>query len=104
MTNNLLSRRALLAGTASALVAIPRKGSAQILGIGNATEWTQLLNYATLLRQLFQQIQMARTVFSQYRQMMLDGQNLMSHPFSPIQSNLMQLFSVMNSALGASQS
>jgi P-type conjugative transfer protein TrbJ len=49
-----------------------------------ATEYTQLLNYATLLHQYAQQIQMVTNTFHQYQQMLYNAKNLTQFPLTAV--------------------
>ena len=88
-------RRGLLLGLVIAGLLFP-PGAANAGGGLFATEYTQLMNYATLIKQLQQQAQSYATLFQQYQQMVAQGQNLVQHPFTNLQNDLTQLFAIQN--------
>jgi len=88
-------RKGFVLGMAIAGLLFPT-GAAHAGGGPFATEFTQLMNYATLIKQLQQQAQMYVTLFQQYQQMIAQGRNLAQHPFTNLQNDLTQLFAVQN--------
>jgi P-type conjugative transfer protein TrbJ len=69
-----------------------------------ATEYTQLLNYATLIHQYAQQIQLVTNTLNQYRQMIYNARNLTRFPMTAAQGDLAQLFNISQGAFGVAYS
>lgn len=69
-----------------------------------ATEFTQLMNYATLIHQYAQQIQLVTNTFNQYQQMIYNARNLTRFPLTSVQNDLMQLFNISQGAFGVAYS
>jgi P-type conjugative transfer protein TrbJ len=69
-----------------------------------ATEFTQLLNYATLIRQYAQQIQMVANTFHQYQQMVYNAKNLIHFPLTAVETDLMNLFNISQGSFGVAYS
>jgi P-type conjugative transfer protein TrbJ len=69
-----------------------------------ATEYTQLLNYATLLHQYAQQIQMVANTFNQYQQMLYNAKNLTHFPMTAVQNDLTKLFNISQGSFGIAYS
>lgn len=87
-------RKAIILGVLVLAMAPPRLVQAQFLGIGNATEWTQILNNIQLIQSYYKQAQAALTQLQQYNRMVLEGKNLAQHPLTNIQSDLARLFQI----------
>jgi P-type conjugative transfer protein TrbJ len=69
-----------------------------------ATEYTQLLNYATLIHQYAQQIQMVTNTFHQYQQMLYNAKNLTSFPLTAVTGDLTKLFNISQGSFGVAYS
>jgi P-type conjugative transfer protein TrbJ len=69
-----------------------------------ATEYTQLLNYATLVHQYAQQIQMVTNTFHQYQQMLYNAKNLAQFPLTAVQTDLTKLFNISQGSFGVAYS
>ncbi len=69
-----------------------------------ATEYTQLLNYATLIHQYAQQIQMVTNTFHQYQQMVYNAQNLTHFPMTSVMTDLTKLFNISQGSFGVAYS
>jgi P-type conjugative transfer protein TrbJ len=69
-----------------------------------ATELTQLLNYATLLKQLVQQIQSYQVQFQHLQQSLIDGQLLTQFQFTPVQTDLVNLSQAVQNSFGQAYS
>jgi P-type conjugative transfer protein TrbJ len=73
-------------------------------GLPFATEWTQLLNYATLIRQYGQQIQLVMNTFNQLQQMINSAKNLTRFPLTNVQNDLSKLFNLAQGSFGIAYS
>ncbi len=69
-----------------------------------ATEFTQLLNYATLIHQYAQQIQMVSNTFRQYQQMLYNSRNLTKFPLTSVTTDLTKLFNISQGSFGVAYS
>ena len=69
-----------------------------------ATEYTQLMNYATLIYQYAQQVQMVTNTFNQYQQMLYNARNLTHFPLTAVQNDLTQLFNISQGSFGVAYS
>lgn len=69
-----------------------------------ATEYTQLLNYATLIHQYAQQIQMVANTFNQYQQMVYNAKNMKSFPLTAVTTDLTKLFNISQGSFGIAYS
>ncbi len=76
------------------------KAEAQFLGVGNATEWTQLLNNAQLVMSYVKQAQTALHSVQMAQMMVREGQQLVQHPTTNIAADLLSLSSILQQSQG----
>ncbi len=97
-----MRKRGWIAFTVCAgLLIIPaHRANAQLFGIGNATEWTQLLNYAQLCQSYLKQAQTALQSVQMAQMMVREGQQLVTHPTTSIASDLATLANVLQQSQG----
>lgn len=92
-------KRRLLFGVALCAITAPVLFGGVPIGLP-AQEPTQILNGIKLLESITKQAQMVSNEMTQIEWMVYNSKNLGSHPFTAIQSDLMALNGVINSASG----
>jgi hypothetical protein len=69
--------------------------NAQIFGIGNATEWTQLLNHVQLVMQYAKQAETALRTVQMAQIAVQEGKELVEHPSTNIFQDIMMFQNVL---------
>lgn len=100
MRNSILSRlwTVILAGVL--LLAPVREGRAQFLGVGNATEITQILNNAQLIANYVKQAETALRAVQMAQIMTQEGIQLAQHPSTNVLSDIAAFGSILQMSQG----